>query len=211
MREIRVIIADAAHSAGSIRELVDGAEAIQVLEHVTSSDALLRVVAEKEAELLLIDNGLPPFGGLEASARICAAGHAIRTLLATDRYDPAYLRGIVAAGGSGFLVKSDGREQFLGSLWRAMQATPIDGGPRKLFPVGTLPPGSTNTILSHREHEVLRLVAYGYTNREIAEMLDVAKKTVDTYRLRLSRKLGFKNRAQLVRYALDIGLLQPGD
>ena len=85
--------------------------------------------------------------------------------------------------------------------------------------LGTMPRGvpparrhqvqSQYDLLSNREQEVLRGVAYGYTNREIAEHLGISVKSVETYRYRLSDKLEFGSRADLVRFALDLGLLRP--
>jgi DNA-binding NarL/FixJ family response regulator len=133
--------------------------------------------------------------------------------------DPAYQSAVLAAGGAGYVVKTAADAMLISAIRTVSQGrTFVDaslakghaagarGGEAGLIPSASAKVGS----LSPREHEVLELLAQGYTNQEIAGRLSLSVKTVETYRARITDKLGLRTRADITRYALEIGLLGPG-
>jgi DNA-binding NarL/FixJ family response regulator len=163
-----------------------------------------------------MDVAMPGAGGIDATARIRRECPRARVLALTMHDDPAYLRSMLAAGGSGYLLKQSAATELLAAIrsthrGETVLAPALAGSVvaevlgRKARRAGIVPGGT----LSDREREVLRLVAQGHTNQQVAERLALSVKTVETYRARLMEKLGLRTRADLVRYALSTGLLSP--
>ena len=140
-----------------------------------------------------------------------------RVLILTMHDDHAYLRSVLAAGGSGYLVKRAADTELLAAIRTVHQGRSyidvglennqlqavLDNDEQEALDAG----GRSLDTLSERERQVLELVALGYTHKEVGEELSVSVKTVETYRSRLSEKLGLRSRAELVKFALDRGLL----
>jgi two-component system response regulator NreC len=129
--------------------------------------------------------------------------------------DPAYLASAMAAGAAGYVVKKVADSELLSAI-RAVHAgrTFVDltqslGSPARAVPHTRGTESERPKDLSRREREVLRLLAQGYSNQEIATQIRVSVKTVETYRTRLSEKLGLKGRAELYRFAVESGILSP--
>jgi two-component system response regulator NreC len=140
-----------------------------------------------------------------------------RVLVLTMHDDPAYLRSALAAGASGYLLKRAVDAELIAAI-RAVHRGGIFVDPRlagvlvqDVLAKKTTKAGSTQpaNILSRRELQVLKLVALGYTSAEIAGRLFVGVKTIETYRSRLAEKLGLQSRSEVVRFAVQMGLLTP--
>jgi two-component system response regulator NreC len=131
--------------------------------------------------------------------------------------DPAYLRSALAAGASGYLLKRAVDAELIAAI-RAVHRGGIFVDPRlaNVLVQDALAKGSTKAgptrpvnILSDRELQVLRLVARGYTSTEIAKQIFVGVKTIETYRSRFAEKLGLRTRSDVIRFAVQMGLLTP--
>lgn len=200
--------------------LLSAEEDIEVVgEASDGSDCVERVVALKP-DVVLLDINMPRCNGLEALSRLRELVPETRVLILTMLDDPAYLRQVLAAGGAGYVLKQAAGDELLTAI-----RTVRDGGVflhphhAQLLAAeddGDLEgptPRSTNEFealvmtLSDREAEVFRLVALGHRNAEIAEMMFLSVKTIETYKARLMKKLGAETRAQLVRLALEVGIL----
>jgi two-component system response regulator NreC len=150
---------------------------------------------------------------LQEMARNC---RETRVLILTMHDDPAYLRSVLAAGASGYLLKKAVDAELLAAI-RAVHRGGIFVDPRLanvlvqdvLAKRGTRAGPRPVNILSDRELQVLRLVARGYTSAQIAKQIFVGVKTVETYRLRFAEKLGLRTRSDVVRFAMQMGLLTP--
>jgi two-component system response regulator NreC len=135
-------------------------------------------------------------------------------LVLTMHDDPAYLRSVLAAGASGYVLKRSVDADLLAAI-RAVHrgGTFVDPSLAGVIVQDALGKKSRKarpaSILSERELQVLRLVARGYSSRQIASQILVGVKTVETYRSRLSQKLGLKTRSDVVRFAVQMGLLSP--
>ena len=152
---------------------------------------------------------MPGIGGLEAMPRIRAAAPDAKILVLSMQDDVSYIREAFAAGAGGYLLK-DVADADLVTAVREVAA-----GRRYLHPAlgayfasgGDAPTAKDTDPLSDREREVLHLLALGNTNQEIAEMLYISVRTAETHRAHIMQKLSLTTRAELVRYAIDTGVL----
>lgn len=219
MKPIRILLADdhAVLRAG-LKALLNAQPDMTVVGEAEDGESCVRQTAALRPDIVLLDINMPRCNGLEALARLRAEVPESRVLVLTMHDDFGYLRQVLAAGGAGYVLKQAAGEELLLAI-RAV----YDGGiylhPRhtKALLEGTLDRAHDRdasgeneglALLSERERQVLRLVALGYRNSEIAEMLYLSVKTVETYKARLMEKLGLRSRAALVRFALETGILE---
>jgi two-component system, NarL family, response regulator NreC len=153
--------------------------------------------------------------GLQATKQIRDLGLSTRVLVLTMHNEEEYLLRVLEAGGAGYVLKQSADTELVHAI-RAVhrgEAFLYPSGVRMLlqsYLKGSSKPESTSErpALSEREQEVLRLTAEGFSNHEIGGQLYISPKTVDTYRQRIMEKLGLHHRSELVRYALNRGLLK---
>jgi two-component system, NarL family, response regulator NreC len=215
MPKIRIMIADdhAILRAG-LRSLLNAQPDMEVVAEAIDGEQTVDLVAQHTPDVLLLDITMPKTSGIKALEAVREVSKNTRVLVLTMHDDHAYLRSVLAAGGAGYLVKRaadtellaairavhQGRSYIDVSLGEGELSRVLDNG-KESGSKGAL------SVLSDRERQVLELVALGYTHKEVADKLSVSVKTIETYRGRLSEKLGLRSRAELVRYALDAGLL----
>jgi two-component system response regulator NreC len=218
--KIRVLIVDdhAIVRAG-LRLLISGQDDMLVVGEAGSTQEGIEAAERLSPDVALIDLSLPGEGGIEAIRQLRRTRPRVRTVALTMHDDPAYLRSVLSAGGSGYVVKRaadtellaairavrDGRS-FISPLLSETEAQDEPPAAPQVF-------GDAETALarlSARERQVLVLLAHGHTHAEMGEQLGISVKTVETHRARLSEKLGIKSRADLVRFALEAGLLGHG-
>jgi len=214
VKRIRILIADdhAVLRAG-LRRLIGEQPDMDVVGEAADGEEAVRRTRELRPDVALMDLTMPGLGGLKAIERIRQDCPETRVLVLTMHDVPAYLRSVLAAGGSGYVVKRAADSELLSairSVYRGrtvldptLAVQVVQSGLGKRPPVGG---GDAAPHLSQREQEVLDLVAQGYTNQQIADRLGLSVKTVETYRARLVQKLGLRSRAELLRYAMDTGL-----
>jgi len=217
VNKIRVLIADdhAILRAG-LRMLIDSQPDMVVVAEAADGLVAVDRVADKRPDVAILDLTMPRSGGLEAIHKIVKGERAPRVLLLTMHEDPAYLRTALAAGAAGYVLKKSVDADLLSAI-RA-----VHKGRRYVDPefadvlvhdafgskIGTETKDGGN-VLSEREQQVLKLVAEGFSSREIADQIAISTKTVEAYRARFVDKLGLKSRAQIVQYALNLGFLSP--
>ena len=157
---------------------------------------------------------MPAAGGMAAIREIAQASPKTRALVLTMHDDLAYLRALLAAGASGYVLKRSVDAELLAAI-RAVHrgGTFVDPALAGIFLDDVLARSGPDTrprkILSDRELQVLRLVARGYSSQQIAKQAFLSAKTVETYRSRLAGKLGLRTRSDIVRFAVQTGLLTP--
>ena len=166
---------------------------------------VLQKARDLQPDVVLMDLSMPgPHSG-EVIRQVLRASPKTRVLVLTMHDDPSYLASAMAAGATGYVVKKVADSELLSAI-RAVHAgrTFVDLT-QSLGP----PPAKAERPkdLSRREREVLRLLAQGYSNQQIATQIKVSVKTVETHRTRLSEKLGLKGRAELYRFAVEFGIL----
>ncbi len=165
-----------------------------------------------QPDMVLMDIGMPGMNGLEATRALKTAQPETHVLVLTMHEDEEYFFRILAAGASGYLLKGAGSAELLSAIRAVWQ------GGVYLYPTmakklmsdylrGQESGMGGDDPLTPREREVLKLIAAGKTNREIADALVVSVNTVQTHRLHLMEKLHLHNRAELIRYAIRRGLI----
>ena len=216
--KIRVMIADdhAILRAG-LRMLVDAQADMEVVSEASDGEKAIQTARETKPDVALLDLTMPRVGGMKALEKLAKDCPETRVLVLTMHDDPAYLRSALAAGASGYLLKRAVDAELLAAI-RAVHRGGIFVDPRlasvlvqdvlaKRSP--KTGPGRQVNILSRRELQVLRLVARGYTSAQIAKQIFVGVKTIETYRARLTEKLGLRTRSDVIRFAVQTGLLTP--
>src|SRR5262249_12082981 len=174
----------------------------------------IAMVARIQPDVLLLDITMPGGGGIAAIEQIRKVGASTRVLIVTMHEDPESVRIALVSGAAGFILKNAAGGELLAAIRAVHQGrTYVDptlagtawrGVFGAVARAGRSGPGA---LLSPREVDVLRQLALGFTNKEVATRLAVSIKSVETYRARLSEKLGLSGRAELVRYALENGVV----
>ena len=213
MSEIRVLIVDDhAVVRSGLRLLIEREEGLTpVDEAANASEAIYRMI-EQKPDVLLIDVTMPGESGIDAIPRLLEACPDTRVVVLSMHDDPGYVRGAFAAGASGYVLKEAADSELVAAIRDvaagATYVNPALGARMIAADTKQRAEGDANP-LSEREDEVLRLLALGHTNQEIAELLFISVRTAETHRAHIMRKLQLASRAQLVRYALAHQLLRP--
>ena len=216
--KIRVMIADdhAILRAG-LRMLVNAQPDMEVISEASDGEKAVQTARETKPDVALLDLTMPRVGGVQALQQMARNCSETRVLVLTMHDDPAYLRSALAAGASGYLLKRAVDAELLAAI-RAVHrgGTYVDPRLANVLVQDVLAKRDTSAgpnrpvnILSDRELQVLRLVARGYTSAQIAKEIFVGVKTVETYRSRFAEKLGLRTRSDVIRFAVQMGLLTP--
>ncbi len=208
--KIRVVVADD-HSIlrAGLRMLINSERDMEVVGEAAGGNEVEDVLRETTPDVLLLDITMPAGGGLKVLGAVRHLLPQVRVLILTMHEDPAYLRSVLAAGASGYVLKRAVDADLLFAI-RAVHrgGTFVDPSlAQNLLPQPCA--SSKGSLLSPRERQVLQLVAEGYTNQQVADRIFVSVKSVETYRARIAQKLSLKSRADFVRFALESGMLTP--
>lgn len=208
---IRILIADdhVLLRAG-LRVLLNTAPDLEVVGEASDGAAALHLAGELQPDVILMDVNMPGVSGIEATKQLNQAYSDIRILILTIHEDSCLLEEVIRIGASGYILKRALESELVDAIKAVargdMYVHPAmtralltqQTSPEKPDPVAALTP---------RELEVLRLIATGHTNREIAKLLAISVRTVESHRANLMDKLDLRNRAGLVRYAAKNNLL----
>jgi len=217
----RIVLADD-HTLvrDGLRRVIEAEADFKVVGEAANAAATIAEVAAQRPDILLLDVSMPGGGGIAALDEIRKASPATRILVLTMHEDPAYLRVALVSGASGFLLKHAAGRELVAAIRAVLQGrTYVDPTLAGVALHEALRPAQLSQAsresgpdrLSPRETQVLRDLALGFTNKEVAERLAVSIKSVETYRARLFEKLGLERRADLVRYAISHNLMTPDD
>jgi two-component system, NarL family, response regulator NreC len=215
-RKIRVMIVDdhAILRAG-LKMLVNAQADMEVVSEAPDGERGIQAARESKPDVALLDLTMPRLGGMKALQEIARNCSDTRVLVLTMHDDPAYLRSALAAGASGYLLKRAVDAELLAAI-RAVHrgGTYVDPRLADILVQDVLAKKNKRAgskrpvnILSDRELQVLRLVARGYTSAQISKQILVGVKTVETYRSRFAEKLGLRTRSDVIRFAVQMGLL----
>ena len=219
MEPIRILIADdhAVMRAG-LRLLLDGQEDMQVVDEAGDGWQTVDKAVSLKPDIVLLDITMPGLSGLEAARQIRQRAPEVKLLVLTMHDDEAYLRQFLQIGAAGYMVKKAADTELVAAIRAvnrgesfihpSLTRVLIEGYLQQPQPVRTK---ESAEELTPRETEVLRLVAQGYTSQQIAQSLTISVTTVETHRAHIMEKLGLRGRAQLFRYAVSRGLLNPDE
>ena len=219
MIKTRILLADdhAVLRAG-LRLLIEAQADMTCVGEAGDGVELLAQVERLRPDLVLLDLSMPRLGGLVALPEIRRKAPDARILVLTMHADDEYLRQSLKAGAAGYVLKQAADQELLLAIRAVMRGEVYIHPAMTRSLLGDLVDRSRDATaaareedaLSEREAEVIKQVARGHTNQEIADRLGLSVKTVETYRARAMEKLGLANRAALVRYALEKGWLGEG-
>lgn len=186
-------------------------------EASTGREAVL-LMKEIEPDIIIMDVSMPDMDGIEATREILKLNKKTKILILTMYSDEAYLKAGLAAGASGYVLKRAVDTELVAAIRTVLKGenyiypTLIPSlYKNKLQKVDEYSEPNEVDLLSQREKEVLKFIALGYTQKEIAESLSVSIKTVETYKTRIMEKTGADKRSMLVRFALKHGILSIDD
>ena len=211
---IKVLLADD-HSIvrAGLRRIVEESGDMQVVAEAADGREAIRLVNKTTPDVAVIDISMPGWDGLEVISQLQTQHPKLPILVLTMHEEGQYVVRAIQAGAMGYLTKQSAPEQLVSAILK------IYGGQRYITDEAAeslalkVAKGSNGTSpldsLSMRELQVLRRLAMGHTNREIARAYHISIKTVDTYRARLLKKLELRNNADLSRFAIQNRLIEP--
>lgn len=216
MEPTRILIADDhAVLRSGLRLLLDAQPDFKVVGEASTGEETVERSIALRPDILLLDIAMPEINGLEAARRIRQQAPEVRIIVLTMYDDEAYLRQFLEMGAAGYVLKKAADTELSAAIravhrgesfvYPSLMPQLIDSYLKQPSSPATT---ESNDKLSPREVDVLRLVALGYTNQQIADELCIGVSTVETHRTRIMEKLGLRGRAQLVRYALARGLVK---
>lgn len=211
-RNVRVFLVDDHEIVRSgLKALVDAQPDMSVVGEAAEGLAGARGVAAVLPDVVVMDLAMPVLGGVEATERIKASSPEVKVLALTAREERSYIDLLMAAGASGYVLKRSAAEDLVRAI-RAIAAGGVYLDPAMAaLALSALRPASEQAAasrLSEREAEVLRRIAEGHAVKDIAAMMSISPRTLETYRSRAMEKLSLKTRADIVRYALQRGWLK---
>ena len=193
-----------------VRAVVEPEPDLRIVAEAETGIQAVALAREHQVEIAVLDIEMPGMTGVLAAQQIREGCPNTRVLFLTMYEDPHAVRSAMAAGCAGFVAKKAIASELVAALRHVAGGrsyVSVSMSAADLHTFLSPPSGRDVAPLSAREWDVLMLLAYGYTYEEIGEKLHVSGKTVGTYRTRINEKLGLKTRADVVRYALDVGLL----
>ena len=214
--KIRVLLADD-HTIlrAGLRMMIDAQPDIEVVGEASDGRQALNEAQRLQPDIVLMDITMPEMNGIEATRQIKRAMDSTRVLILTMHENEEYLFQVLRAGASGYILKEAAGAELIsairivcsGRFYMSPSAQSMMVGDY-LQRVRSGEERDSYSALTEREREILKLVAEGHTNNQIAERLFISPKTVDTHRTHIMDKLNLHSRAELVKYAMRRGLLE---
>jgi two-component system response regulator NreC len=205
-----VIVDDHAVVRSGLKLLLEGQEDLEVVGEAGDARTAVFEVRAQKPDVILMDVVMPTGSGIEATPAVLKEAPGAKVLILSMQDDPAYVREAFAAGASGYVLKEAADAELVAAVRE------VAAGQRYVHPTlgarlvaaeADERARAEEDLLSEREHEILRLLALGHTNQEIASQLYLSVRTVETHRAHIMQKLRISTRAELVRYALERGVL----
>jgi two-component system response regulator NreC len=215
-QKIRVLLADD-HTIlrAGLRMMLDAQPDIEVVGEASDGRQALAEAQRLQPDIVLMDITMPEMNGIEATRQVKRALDSTRVLILTMHENEEYLFQVLRAGASGYILKEAASTELIsairivcaGRFYMSPSAQSMMVGDY-LQRVRSGEERDSYSALTEREREILKLVAEGHTNNQIAERLFISPKTVDTHRTHIMDKLNLHSRAELVKYAMRRGLLE---
>ncbi len=212
--KIRVVIADDhAILREGVRALLQLHADIEVVGEASNGTEAIEAAGRLDPDVVLMDIAMPGLGGIEAAIEMRKQGRRARILVLSQYEDREYVRRLLKAGVSGYVLKKSAGSELANAI-RAVHRGGLVLDPEvartAMEESGPAAPGSADPYdaLTDREKQVLKLVADGRSNKEVAEVLGISVKTAMTHREHVMEKLGVHNRTELVRFAIKRGVIR---
>ena len=210
---IRVLLVDDhAVVRSGLRRILEAEDDIEVVAEAENGERAVFEAIAARPDVVVMDLVMPVKSGIEAMPAVRQAVPQAKLLVLSMQDDPRYIREAFESGAAGYVLKEAADSEVVGAVravCRGEQYVHPALGARLVAAEAAERRRAAADPLSDREREVLRLLALGHTNQEIAEMLFISVRTAETHRAHIMQKLGLSSRAELVRYALDHALIEP--
>lgn len=202
-----------------VKALLRDAENIRITGEAENGEALLALMEKGPCDVVLMDINMPVMGGMDTTKRVREKYPDVKVLALTMFDDTLHISEMIKAGASGYLLKNAGKEELINAITRVARGEKYVSNEvsvkiiEKMFSSDQSNGGMMQNAparkaeLTRRELEIIRLIAKEHTNNEIAAILNNSPMTIITHRKNLLRKLGVKNTAGLIKYAMNHGLL----
>jgi DNA-binding NarL/FixJ family response regulator len=210
---VRLLIADD-HGIvrGGLRALLDRQPDLEVVAEAADGAEAVEQALALRPDLCILDVAMPKLTGLQVARELKSQAPGMQVLMLSMHDDERYLFEALRAGASGYVLKREADHDLLDAIRAVMRGEPFltNSAQRSLVRDWMADSNAgPSEPLTPREQEVLKLIAEAHTNREIGEILHLSEKTVESHRGNLLRKLGMRDRVELVRYAIRRGLIEP--
>jgi two-component system, NarL family, response regulator NreC len=214
MDKLRIVLAEDHNTVREgIKLLINAQKDMEVVGEAENGNEVIKKVEKLAPDVIVMDISMPELNGLKATKRLKKLNPNVKVLTLTRHTDNAYLQQLLSAGVSGYVLKQSAPAELV----RAIRA--VFSGKNYLDPAltnkvfkdyvgGAALRGAGKADLTDRESDILRLIALGYTNREIGEQMQISVKTVEAHKANAMRKMGMKTRVDIVRYAVLQGWLK---
>ncbi|HHX74020.1 MAG TPA: response regulator transcription factor [Firmicutes bacterium] len=198
-----------------LQMIIHSQPGMEVVGEAGSVSEALTIAGEKQPDLIILDLSLPDSSGIHFLRKIRKENPAVRILVLTIHADEDYLQEVMREGANGYLLKNVADEELISAIKAVMREEIIldPGMTKKLLQRYLLSEKNEEKEkraekLSRRQKQILSLIARGYTDKQISEAIHVSVKTVESHKARIKEKLNITQRSELVRYALEHGLIK---
>jgi DNA-binding NarL/FixJ family response regulator len=208
-----ILADDHAMMRDGIRNLIDAVDGLEVIAEAGDGLELLKIIKKIVPDMVILDISMPGLRGIEAAREILALHPQVHILILSMHKREEFLAMALAAGVKGYLLKEDTGEELLQAIERVRQgrtylsARLVEAFPSDIISICRGTHGEDANPLTHRERQVLQLIAEGHTDRQISEKLHISLRTVHHHHANIKSKLSLKRTADLVRYAISEGYI----
>ena len=215
MNKLRIILAEDHETVrAGLKLIVDSQVDMEVIAEAENGSAAIKLARELAPDIVVMDISMPELNGLKATKKLKQVCPDVKVLTLTRHTDDAYLQQLIQAGSSGYVLKQSAPTELIRAIRTIAEGNSyldpaltnkVFGG----YASRTLARrGENKNALTDREAEVLRLIAWGYSNKEIAHRMNISVKTVEAHKANSMKKLDMHSRIDIVRYAILQGWLQ---
>jgi DNA-binding NarL/FixJ family response regulator len=209
---IRILIADDHEVVRSgLRKILESQPTWEVVAEAGDGKDAINKATETKPDVAVLDYSLPLINGIEATRQIRARLPKTEVLIFTMHDNETLIQELLKAGARGYLLKSDAKRHLIGPSNRSPVISPFSRrkSSEALLDSFLARPAREGSTLTNRERGVVQLIAEGHTNKQIANILNISLKTVETHRAAIMRKLNLSSSAGLVRYAIRNKIVEP--
>jgi DNA-binding NarL/FixJ family response regulator len=208
--KLRILLAEDHETIrDGLKLLLNSEPDMEVIAEADNGQTALKLSQELLPDVVVMDVSMPKLNGIKATRKLNQLCPNLKILILTRHKESGYLQELLTAGASGYVLKQSKSAELLRAIRAVSEGlTYLDPGitesaVSRLRDTGR-PPSKTisHATLSAREIDVLRLIALGYINKEVADQLNLSIKTVEAHRAKAMQKMGFKSRVEVVRYAV---------
>lgn len=215
MNKLRIILAEDHETIrDGLKLLVNSRSDMEVVGEADNGRTALQLAGEFSPDVVVMDISMPELNGLQATKKLKDTSPQVKVLILTRHSEPGYLRELLQAGASGYVLKQSKSEELVRAILAVaagqtyLDPAVTERAVTQLRESGQAAHKAPNANLTARETDVLRLIALGYVNKEVAARLNLSIKTVEAHKSNAMNKMGMKSRVDIVRYAMLQNWLQ---